>query len=83
MRRLLVILALCLTAFQAMAEGWIRFNQLGYLPGATKVAVYMGSEAPAQFTLIDAFTGEEVFRVDARPAGQILLDDKLTQNPGW
>lgn len=47
-----------------MTEGWIRFNQLGYLPGATKVAVYMGSEAPAQFTLIDAFTGEEVFRAD-------------------
>ena len=54
-----------------MAEGWIRFNQLGYLPGATKVAVYMGSEVPAQFTLIDAFTGEEVFRADARPAGPL------------
>ena len=41
MRKLFVIAAACLMALQAQAEGWVRINQLGYLPHATKVAVYM------------------------------------------
>lgn len=72
MRRIVIIVAwLCLLGLQARAEGWIRYNQLGYLPETVKVAVYMGSETPAQFALIDAYTGKEVFRADARPTGPL------------
>ena len=71
MRKLLIGAALCLACIQAQAEGWIRINQLGYLPGATKVAVYMGADAPEEFTLVDAYTGAEVFRADTRPTGPL------------
>ena len=71
MKRLLLTVATLLVALLSRAEGWVRINQLGYLPEATKVAVYMGSEAPAQFTLVDAYTGAEVFRADARPTGPL------------
>ena len=71
MRKLLIGAALCLACIQAQAEGWIRINQLGYLPTATKVAVYMGKEMPAEFALVDAYTGEEVFRADTRPTGPL------------
>ena len=53
------------------AEGWIRHNQLGYLPHATKVAVYMGDTAPESFQLIDAYTGKIVFESAAKPTGPL------------
>lgn len=63
---------LSLAAVQAFAGSWIRVNQIGYLPEATKVAVFMSDET-AQingFELVDAFTGEEAFRSSAvRPTG--------------
>ena len=48
------------------AETHIRINQLGYLPGATKVAVAMtDADAPQrtvpQFDLVDVFSGEVVW----------------------
>lgn len=89
MKRLLLTVAALLVALLSRAEGWVRINQLGYLPQATKVAVYMGSEAPAQFTLVDAYTGAEVFRADARPTGPLgqmaataRLDFSAFQAPG-
>lgn len=89
MKRLLLTVAALLVALLSRAEGWVRINQLGYLPQATKVAVYMGSEAPAQFTLVDAYTGAEVFRADARPTGPLgqmavtaRLDFSAFQTPG-
>ncbi len=89
MKRMLLTVAALLVALLSRAEGWVRINQLGYLPEATKVAVYMGSEAPAQFTLVDAFTGAEVFRADARPTGPLgqmaataRLDFSAFQTPG-
>ena len=50
---------LALLALFLHPEGWIRHNQLGYLPHATKVAVYMGDTAPESFQLVDAFTGAD------------------------
>lgn len=63
---------LSLAAIQAFAGSWIRVNQIGYLPEATKVAVFMSDET-AQingFELVDAFTGEVAFSSSAvRPTG--------------
>ena len=63
---------LSLAAVQAFAGSWIRVNQIGYLPEATKVAVFMSDET-AQingFELVDAFTGEVAFSFSAvRPTG--------------
>lgn len=63
---------LSLAAVQAFAGSWIRVNQIGYLPEATKVAMFMSDET-AQingFELVDAFTGEVAFSSSAvRPTG--------------
>ena len=89
MKRFLLALAAIAATLPAHAEGWIRYNQLGYLPEAGKVAVYMGGEAPATFSLVDAFTGETVFRADARPTGPLgqmaataRLDFSAFETPG-
>ena len=91
MKRLMLCAALSLPAVWAQAGEWIRINQLGYLPDACKVAVYMGSgrEAPGSFSLIDALTGEKVFEGDARPTGPLgrmgstaRLDFSALQRPG-
>ena len=67
-RRLLGILTLLVVGFGlAHAHGWIRINQLGYLPDATKVVVFI-SEEPidiTSFELIDAYSGERVHRSTA------------------
>lgn len=72
MKRLVSIAILSLAAVQAFAGSWIRVNQIGYLPEATKVAVFMSDET-AQingFELVDAFTGEVAFSSSAvRPNG--------------
>lgn len=63
---------LSLAAVQAFAGSWIRVNQIGYLPEATKVAVFMSDETAQinDFELVDAFTGEVAFRSSAvRPTG--------------
>ena len=46
------------------AEGWVRINQLGYLPQATKVAVLMSQEDIdiTAFELVDAYTGQTAYR---------------------
>ena len=72
MKRLVSMAILSLAAVQAFAGSWIRVNQIGYLPEATKVAVFMSDET-AQingFELVDAFTGEVAFSSSAvRPTG--------------
>ena len=63
---------LSLAAVQAFAGSWIRVNQIGYLPEATKVAVFMSDETAQVngFELVDAFTGEVAFSSSAvRPTG--------------
>lgn len=74
MKRLISIAALALAAVQAFAGSWVRINQIGYLPSATKVAVFMSDEAVevTGFELVDAFTGETVWRSEAvRPTGSL------------
>lgn len=74
MKRLISIAALALAAVQAFAGSWVRINQIGYLPEATKVAVFMSDEAVevTGFELVDAFTGETVWRSEAvRPTGSL------------
>lgn len=63
---------LSLAAVQAFAGSWIRVNQIGYLPEATKVAVFMSDETAQinDFELVDAFTGEVAFSSSTvRPTG--------------
>lgn len=74
MKRLVSIALLALAAVQAFAGSWVRINQIGYLPEATKVAVFMSNEAVQVngFELVDAFAGEAVWRSDAvRPTGAL------------
>lgn len=57
---------LVLMAFNALmvkGEEWVRINQLGYLPKATKVAVLMSDQPITvnHFTLVDAFTGKVAY----------------------
>jgi endoglucanase len=64
MKRMALTLALCFVFYFAEAGSWIRINQLGYLPGTAKVAVYISEEPDvhADFTVCDALTGKVVFR---------------------
>lgn len=60
---LLLLTGLCSFAHAADGRAWIRINQLGYLPGGIKVAVWGSKEAPvpATFQLIDSATAKVVF----------------------
>lgn len=51
--------------------GWIRTNQLGYLPSSTKVAVAMSTEElpGGGFEVLDVFSGEVVYTGKAKPTG--------------
>lgn len=74
MKRLVSIALLALAAVQTFAGSWVRINQIGYLPEATKVAVFMSNEAVQVngFELVDAFAGEAVWRSDSvRPMGAL------------
>lgn len=74
MKRLVSIALLALAAVQAFAGSWVRINQIGYLPEATKVAVFMSDDAVKVdgFELVDAFTGDVAWRSDAvRPTGAL------------
>ena len=56
----------------AYAGSWIRINQIGYLPEATKVAVYMDNDAVqlTGFEVVDAFTGNiELKGSSVKPTG--------------
>ncbi len=74
MKKLVSIALLALAAVQAFAGSWVRINQIGYLPEATKVAVFMSDDAVKVdgFELVDAFTGDVAWRSDAvRPTGAL------------
>ena len=85
-RRLLAALAvaLLLAGLQHLhAAGWVRVNQLGYLPDATKVAVLMSQDKVhvTEFVLVDAYTQETVYRStatrDMGPWGQMAATCRL------
>lgn len=64
LRNVIAVAAIALLSLQGAAAGkWIRVNQLGYLPKATKVAVMMSSESASvtKFELVDAFSGKVVY----------------------
>jgi peptidoglycan/xylan/chitin deacetylase (PgdA/CDA1 family) len=66
-KSILTILLVVVTVRGAMADSWIRINQLGYLPASVKVAVYISGDPGAEktFTVFDALTDRPVFRGDA------------------
>ena len=83
-RRLISILSLVVMGLgMAHASGWIRINQLGYLPQSTKVAVLISQEniEITAFELVDAFTGKTAFRSTATramgPWGQMASTCRL------
>jgi len=63
----LSLLLLSLTVLSAKADSWIRINQLGYLPGSVKVAVFISQEpgAGSSFTVCDALTDRAVYKNSA------------------
>ena len=65
MRHILITVVLSIVmATTANGGEWVRINQLGYLPHATKVAVFMSNDPAAVdgFELVDAFTGKVVYQ---------------------
>lgn len=50
--------------FSAHAQSWVRINQMGYLPDAVKVAVYISQDQGAgpDFTVHDALTDRVVYK---------------------
>ena len=83
-QRLSITLLITLAVALAMhAEGWIRINQLGYLPDAVKVAVLMSDDkvAVTGFELVDAYTGKTAYRStatrDMGPWGQMQATCRL------
>jgi peptidoglycan/xylan/chitin deacetylase (PgdA/CDA1 family) len=62
-RTLFTLLIAGITFLSSWAGSWIRINQLGYLPGSVKVAVFISQdkEAGPSFTVCDALTGKVVF----------------------
>ncbi len=67
----LALLFLLVIAFPAHAQSWLRINQLGYLPKATKVAVFVskGETAPTAFSLCEAASGRVVFSAKVKNYG--------------
>ena len=66
LKHLLITAAAMTLSLSASASQWIRINQLGYLPQATKVAVLMCNDRTdvTSFQVIDTFTGEVVLTSD-------------------
>jgi endoglucanase len=77
MQRILIILIIFLlpspgdfaASKDANQQGWIRINQLGYLPGTAKFAVFLSKEKSGkkQFELVDSRTNKTVFTGIAHP----------------
>jgi hypothetical protein len=59
-----LLAALLLSHLSAHSQSWIRINQMGYLPESVKVAVLVSKEQslPADFSIHDALTDEEVWK---------------------
>ena len=64
LKKLISLYVLILLTFPLAAQSWIRINQLGYLPDAIKVAVFISIQPQkiGEFSICDAITGKEVFR---------------------
>ncbi|MDX9773165.1 MAG: glycoside hydrolase family 9 protein [Bacteroidales bacterium] len=60
----LTLLIVSITLVSSRGDSWIRINQLGYLPGSVKVAVYISQEQESisSFNVCEALTGKVVFK---------------------
>lgn len=68
----LYLLCWLLSFSDSRAQSWVRINQLGYLPGGMKIAVWgtKADQAPPQFQLKEATTHKVVFTGNAsKPFG--------------
>lgn len=65
MRTRLLLIFLLLSNYAFAQNSWIRINQLGYLPGGKKIAVWCSNEKLSlkNFQLIDSATGKAVLTV--------------------
>ena len=63
-RTVFTLLLISIALLNARADSWIRINQLGYLPGSVKVAVFISQqpEAGSAFSVCDALTGKVVYK---------------------
>ena len=63
-RTVFTLLLVSIALLNARADSWIRINQLGYLPGSVKVAVFISQEpeAGSAFSVCDALTGTVVYK---------------------
>lgn len=80
----MALIATSVSGFAVEADSWIRINQLGYLPGSVKVAVFLsskGKEAPA-FTVRNAKNDKVVFsgKGQAANASRWGMEDALRLN---
>lgn len=59
----MLLVFMAFNALMMKGEGWVRINQLGYLPKATKVAVLMSDQPITvnHFQLVNAFTGKVAY----------------------
>jgi endoglucanase len=66
-KRLIFFIFLSMPFFTAFGQGWVRINQLGYLPNSVKVAVFISTERVqvSGFTVCDAITDKVVFNAKA------------------
>ena len=81
MRNSIITLLLSIAMItMANAGEWIRINQLGYLPQATKVAVFMSNDPTTVdgFELVDAFTGKVAYQSRQVRVTAPLLHHKYT-----
>ena len=65
MKRIITIsVSFILSLYSSYGQGWVRINQLGYLPVSVKVAVYISTEPAAvkSFSICDAITDRTVFK---------------------
>ena len=70
----MTLTVLTLAAVQTFAGSWVRINQIGYLPEATKVAVFISNDTVQVdgFELVDAFTGDVAWKsAEVRSTGTL------------
>lgn len=89
---IILVLAVFLNLLSAQESGWIRINQLGYLPHSVKVAVFISAEkVPAEsFTLFNAQNNEAVYHGKTKVADgsgwgmetAVRLDFSEIEKPG-
>ncbi|HNX54593.1 MAG TPA: glycoside hydrolase family 9 protein [Prolixibacteraceae bacterium] len=70
MKLYLALFLVCVVALKSFSNGFVRINQLGYLPGSVKVGVYLSEEKEEikSFQLVETLSGKVVFEGPVLPA---------------